>query len=419
MKKITRGILNYYGDNVWVALFLLFIVIILSYSNAVQGHFMMDDHAYILNKQFTPPINEVANVFLQDSNNVFYRPMCRLYNTITYHFFQTNHWRYRLFNIFLFILNGALIFTFIRQLLGKYSLALLTTILYCVHPIHNIAVNYVALPLVPFSICFFLSLILFFHYKKSQSNWIIMGASLFLFFVGILFHEVAILLPVYLFIILLYWKKEPLPNVFKSVLPYLIVGLCYIFLRLYFIDTTMEAIGMVAHNVNKYHLDIFEIISVVIRISSIYCSKLILPLNILGMWHIKPVAGFAAAWILGAVTFVAAVGILFRRLGDGRPATLFLFWFLLGFLPLGFTSFIYPASEATIEPHWFLFSSVGFFAILSIGLIKLKSVLTKKLWMLILCGIIAGSITLTRINNQIWQNEMVPLKGNSIKLLVK
>jgi tetratricopeptide (TPR) repeat protein len=57
---------------------------------------------------------------------------------------------------------------------------------------------------------------------------------------------------------------------------------------------------------------------------------------------------------------------LFFRMSKERPiAQVASLWFLIGFLPLFRTAILYHQNGFMLEPHWFVFSSIGFFLLLA------------------------------------------------------
>lgn len=71
-----------------------------------------------------------------------------------------------------------------------------------------------------------------------------------------------------------------------------------------------------------------------------------------------------------------------------------------------FASFAYfPASEPIVEPHWFYFSSIGFFLIVAKAILELKEKINFRLWAVFLFCLLMGSFVLLRENNTRWKNQ--------------
>lgn len=124
-----RGILK---EN-WKFLLCLVVEIILLYSNAMRGDFVSDDYATILNN---PSIKDISAGF--KGFNVVY-----MSNTIIARLFGVTPIPFHLYSLFLFILACMVVFLFLRVLFGK-KVAMLTTIIFAVHPIHVEAVSWIS-----------------------------------------------------------------------------------------------------------------------------------------------------------------------------------------------------------------------------------------------------------------------------------
>jgi len=137
--------------------YLVAILSFLMYVNTLTLDYALDDRMMIVDNKFTKEgIKGIGKIMTHDAFTGFfgtqkslvaggrYRPFTQVMFAIEYQFFGLNPFMGHLINLLLFMAISVLLFHILRKLLAPYqragwlgSLALLTTLLFVVHPIHT------------------------------------------------------------------------------------------------------------------------------------------------------------------------------------------------------------------------------------------------------------------------------------------
>src|SRR5882672_4749363 len=184
-----------------IAAVVLFGLCCASYSNGLQGEFMIDDYSLIVDNSRIHSLKYAGEVFTGhlSTTDLHYRPLSSLVRICLYQIFKTDAWKYHAFNLFLFFLNCLLIFILIRIVAQDHLIAGMVSALFAVHPINSVMVNYItAHEFLLFAIFMFLSLIFYLKYDDENRKSVYLRASIGCFTVSLLFHEVVIIFPLFL-----------------------------------------------------------------------------------------------------------------------------------------------------------------------------------------------------------------------------
>ncbi|KAF0248391.1 MAG: hypothetical protein FD167_2204, partial [bacterium] len=135
-------------SKVYVPAFLIILLLsLLSFSNIISGEFVADDIFYVVeNESIKSLFNLDIFFYKQSSTRNFinfntYRPTYFFTLAIEYALFGLNPTGYHLVNIFLHAINGFLLYSLTLKYTSKKLLALLTALIFAVHPIHTEAVS--------------------------------------------------------------------------------------------------------------------------------------------------------------------------------------------------------------------------------------------------------------------------------------
>ena len=139
--------------KLWHITIILFSVCLITYGNSLHNDFMIDDVGMILrdtrmhnikfiNYQLVPDVNRNSNME-RVSRDVYYRPVAHVLPLFCYLVFREAPFGYHFVNLVLFFLACLSIFILIKFLFGNKNLALLTSLLFAVHPVNGLFVNYI------------------------------------------------------------------------------------------------------------------------------------------------------------------------------------------------------------------------------------------------------------------------------------
>ncbi len=159
-----------------------------------------------------------------------YRPVQGLYIYLLYHLFGFNPDGYHLAHTALHALNGVLLFFVVYQLGSSRRVAFVASLLYATSPVISLAVFWHAV-VDPLAGCFYLlTLFLWVQYLKNRRRifWVAAFAA---FVLALLSKEIAVFLPLLLFLIE-WWivrRGKPAPNI-RPYLPFIMMLVPYLWL---------------------------------------------------------------------------------------------------------------------------------------------------------------------------------------------
>ena len=368
---------------------------------------MYDDFGVILEKSVIHNLRNITQVFTyadlsQGRHLSHYRPISRIFRIILYHFFKTKVFYYRITNVLLFSISCFLLFILLKKLFYDETMAFISSLLFCVHPINTIPVNYItAHEVMLFDIFAKLSLILFLRFQENPRKAIFYVLSIFFYIISFLTQEIMILIPFYLILILYLLRKNPFKKSIALCLPYCLVTVFYFVLRLNFASLQTN----IFDKIKNFNITFPSYIASISQLIGWYVSKLIIPRGIILIWNINPIKENLFAHNIIFVSAILIVLLLLIYFGKRDIKSFALLWFLLGFLPVSVICFFYPPMGLIIEPHWFFFSCIGFFILLSQFLVFTKLYINKKVWLLFLCALLMFFGIKTREYNVVWRNQ--------------
>ena len=380
---------------------LLAVLCFLAYSNSLHNQFMLDDHVVLFGESGVAELDSSLDMITHYQGQ-FYRPVGHLFLVASHRLFGTDELGYHLANLVLFF-TICLLFFYITQLLFENRLlALLTASLYAVHPINNALVNYITLNVSGFFVvCLQISLILFLLFLR-EGRTSSYGLSLVFLVFGLLSHEMSLMFPVYLFCVLYFLKRFDLRRIVWIGLPYGLICAGYLLFRFYL----FRPIGIYTGGLGGMEVSISRVIATLANLIFWYVSQLLFMGGPLFLWTEEYAAVRVSMTVILSVAVVALfLYLLLVRWKKGLLAFALAF-FAAGFLPLGASSFTYlPAADPIIEPHWFYFSSLGFFLLPAQALVTLKESVRSRIWLLVICLVLAVGVLFVRRSNTLWKDE--------------
>jgi protein O-mannosyl-transferase len=399
--------------NRWVVWGLLSGICFLAYSNSLHNPFMVDDHTifsdvklknikFLLNSFIFPSQDPHQGADFTGSGD-YYRPMAYVISMLTYLAFGDQPFGYHVLNLFLFTLMCFTLYVFIELFFKDRILALVTGILFAVHPINVLFVNYNTSGIHSVRFVFmFLSLIFFLKVLDGSHKNIFYFISLLCFAVTLLCHETSIVLPFYILFVSVFVSGNDVKRAVFKTWPYFLMLLLYLFFRL--LCTRLP--GQLS--INLTHQDPSRLVLTIAAFSKViylYSSKLFFPDVVYLGWNVLLTGKFMFVWTAGLVILLAGWYRLFRADAKGMPffcAT----WMMLGFLPVTVACLASPKLGLIIEPQWLTFSSVGFFLYIAWAGLKLYAGINKRLAWLLFISLLMIFMSITRHNNWIWGDEI-------------
>ena len=327
-----------------------------------------------------------------------YRPLYMLSFAMDYRIWGLNPFGYRLTNVIIHSLNAFLVFFLIYKLFSNYPLALLTSILFCIHPLHTESVCFISgRAELWVSLFTLLSLIFYINYAISLK-----GLSYFLsllsFIFALLSKEAGFLVFVPVFVAILGLKsKIPKNSIIFHFLSFIGIFAIYMILRL----TVLVPMQLPFKSPYPFFWDILNFLRVLIE----YIKLFIFPYSLHIFRSIMPISSFSNADIISPILFLFSLLIITIVSIKRKKYVLLsgISWFILMLLYL--ISFLYYKDFrcVSMEEHWAYLASIGFFLILAYLILTIKR---PKLITIVSIPIVVIYGVLTNINSSHWKEEM-------------
>ena len=384
----------------------LFAVSLLTYRGALQGEFIIEDSVYLLNDEFRVPIDALHTAFAPRPEDNFYRPLTRVYNSLTVALFQENIQWHRLLNILWLALSGALIFALIRSWSSDMRVAVIAAGLFCIHPINSTPVLYLSMPVMPYAVFFLLSMLCFQLSFDARRRMDLLAVSLISFSLSFLVHEITLCLPLYVFLYAWQLCGAGFWMSVRQAVPFGVIALIYLVLRLTFVSNSLDVVGLHGYITAEDGVTFTGLLTTIVRNIALYLSKLFVPEGILWNLRIPDQGRSELLWMILPLLVAVAMFFVFRRRARGNVDLFMLLWFLAGFIMLAATSFVHPSSGIGIEPHWFIASSAGFFGLTARGFLWIRAKgFPERIWKFSLAGLVLYLGFFTNVYSVRWQQQ--------------
>jgi protein O-mannosyl-transferase len=313
-----------------------------------------DDPEYVLNNPHIKSIN------LKDLFGTFYfgnyHPLTMLSYSFEYMNWGFNPAAYHFNNLFLHLFNTVLVFHFVYLLTGKTELktALITSLLFAIHPMHVESVAWVSERKdLLYGLFFILSMIFYLNYLSTENKKFLLFSFLAFLF-SLLSKAQATSLPVVLLAIDFLIKRKYSKNMFFEKIPFFALSLIFGIIAIK-AQQTQAAI-------NPDYYTGFKSLIWGCHSLILYIYKAILPVSLSGV-HPYPVSGlepipnyiYISIPLVLLITFgVYKVSAKYREAGFG-----FIFFIVTIFLVLKFI----PVGDALIAERYSYIPYIGLFFI--------------------------------------------------------
>jgi len=363
--------------------FVLAAGIFLFYAPALFNQFNIDDFLFL--EGFYEPYFQNLGDFFRGTPDQHYTPLTYLITTLLFNVLPHQPVWFHLSNILLFYICCALLFALIKSLSKNQRLAAITATLFALHPVNVIIVDRITFTtsLLFWLACMLAAMLLLWQSLSGNRSkyWL----SLLLFLLALLTLETAVLFPLYAFCLLIFLPpagQRPLPEaavcpsgefvhrVWRQALiktaPFFLLAAAYLILWLRSAGQQADLAAKIA----QIHPSFLEYFSGLSYLIFWYIRILLWPQGIV---FIRNIAFSEGEWFFIPLLIAAAVltAILLRRWGKSLKS-LSVIWFLLGLSILPVAIFAQTAMGLVIEPHWFFFSSIGFFVLAGISWLRLE-----------------------------------------------
>ena len=398
-------------------LLLIAVVAVIIYSNSFNASWHLDDYPSIIENYKIKTLSEGFKNIIFNSRSV-----CDLSFKLNYYFGETDVFGFHIVNIAIHILSAFMVYFLIKLTLerlgnnGYKNLPLAGALLFVAHPIQTQAVTYIVQRYTSLATMFYLmALVLFIKARMNllQRNITFFSKYHFPFYLSSLLcallamrtKEIAVTIPIIFLLydfIFLKKRNRGLRDTLIYLLPYFILLLIILVLRVFFVSPDFAGIG---ESIDRSFKDTARISRIEYAFTSInvvltYIRLLLLPIN-QNIYYIYPISSSVFSnhtylSILFHIGIIISAILIFKK---SRLISFGIFWFYITILV---ESSIIPIRDVIFEHRLYL-PSVGI--VLSIvGLMRLKFEWKRELYTLF--SIIIFIFCIACYNrNIVWQNE--------------
>lgn len=396
-------------------LFLSIVMSVSVYANSFQNGFSLDDWSFIVDNTF---IKDWRNILVFFGKGYFklapgeidlQRPLMTLLFMAEYQIWGLNPLGYHITSIFIHTLNSVAVFYLIFRLThGNYLKAVITSLIFAVHPIHTEAVNAINFREDILVTLFYLtSILLFLKGLQSAMKGALFVMAVCTYIFALMSKEMALTLPIMIFLIHRCMLRS-VSEVFKEKWFYaclFAVTFLYItFLTL--LDFPLNKGIPESPGIFRYSLSLPMIIGVI----SDYLRLLLFPINLNVLYDFpRYVSLLLPGAAISGILLILLVLLGFHQMRRNPVIGLFVLWFFVTIIPV---SNIIPIYDAVAERYLYL-PSIGPIALLSGSITYLehyKRGCAAFLLVLLLCLY----STLTIEKNKDWKDDY-SLWKNAVK----
>lgn len=378
-------------NQIVICFFIIVFLALAAYSSSLDNGFVnWDDPSYVIDNY------SIRSLSPQNLLRLFTRPQSSYYAllvffsyAIEYHFFALNPYAYHLTNLLFHIFNSLLVFVIIFLLCKKITVALITAILFAIHPLHVESVAWITERKDVLCALFFLfSLLLYIKFTenlnsnnkpliaKRRKKRMFYLFSLICFLMALLSKPMAVTLPLVLLLIDYYTLHNPngakvvsLPEINSELkltatrnrfirnsilnkIPFFVLSIVFGFIAL----SLQKSAGTIR---SAFYLDPLPHILTALRNFVFYPIKLLLPFKLSAYYPYPPVINlFLTPFMLPAIIVITTL-LIVSRCRKNNPGLLFgLGFYSITILP---TLQLVPVGNVIFADRFSYLPSIGLF----------------------------------------------------------
>lgn len=386
--------------------FLLFLICAVTYSKSLLYDFVLEDKDLIVNNPYLKDPRYLGKILTTDMYDLayegakpnYYRPVEIISFMIDYKLWKLNPFGYHLSNLLIHFLNSTLAYVIIFLLFGNALIAIISSLLFCLHPINIAAVVFITgrsdLLAALFILSAFLCTILLLKRHRKWRFFLIPIALCAL--LAMLSRENAVFIPPGIFLVSLFIKGDVKRKIVCFVSAALMLSLALYF-RIEFLH-----IPLARHDFMPMPLFLKGINFLYIIISFVYL--LIMPVNLYLMHISAPIVNLLdmRAWIIPVVIFAIPVFCFIKR--RNKILIFGILWFLIFSSQIFFLMAAFSDKKISMYEHWVYLASLGIYVIAA-NLFYLGTKRNKTAGYSLLIVILLALNILTQVNYSYYKDD--------------
>jgi len=396
MQKSSRELKSLYFP------LLLLVICVISHALILNHSFMIDDSFYQNDKETLKLYPHFIDFFTQDQST-HYIPLNFLLNVSLFHLIKQPLPLYWL-NIVLFYLDGLLLFYFIRLISKSTPAALLTSIIFCIHPMSSEIIQHITFNIILIQMALLeVSLITLYKYHQSdKKHFSYYLTSLTAFFLALFCQENTLLFPLYAAALLFLLTATSPTKIIKTLIPYILLDLLLVILWLLNASHTANFI----QNWHTSQLTFWNWSTNFFRLAAWYLKNLFFPQNIVFEYSLIPANNLSCLWNIVPWGILTGITLLILFYFKKSIESFALIIFLTGFIYAVPASLAHPEIGLVFEPHWVYFSSIGFFLFIVLLLLELNGHIFRIIYVVLISFILMSLLISTQRLHISSKNEL-------------
>lgn len=355
----------------WILIFFVLFLTFASFAPSLQNGFVdIDDEAYVVH-------NEGIRTFsLQSMYELFthyiyrnYHPLTFVTFSVEYHFFGLEAFFYHLDNILLHVVDTLLVMGFVYLLTSHFYLALLTGLLFGIHPFQVESVAWISCRKnVLYALFYLLSLISYVMYVKKQSSKCYYFSLIF-FLLSLLSKQLAVTLPFVLLAIDFYVKRALSDKkIWREKGPFFILSAIFGIVTIYFAQIAGGFPNIPLYSLSdKIFLSTYAL--------CLYVIKSVFPFELSCMYpFISKTNGFYPWTVYLSLPLLLALSVCIIK----SQSRLLIFGFIFFFINIFITLNVVAMYDSLMYDRYFYIPSIGIFMIMAYLLTKVSEATTQK-----------------------------------------
>jgi protein O-mannosyl-transferase len=341
----------------------------------LYGKFLFDDNLLIENNALIRSLSNFFKFFTSSSEtgaglvSNFYRPLQQVVYAVIYKFFVLQPLMYHAFSVAIHIINSFLLFLFLGALEFSYVGAILSALIFLIHPVQCEAIAYISGVADPLGFMFLMLGILIFiklYKEPNKSPVFVLFSSALCFVLALLSKEsTVIFFPIIIVLSIYFWKKSSKKQKSFTItlnIFFCILLLLYLFLKFKVLNFS-GTIGLTQAQ-NIYTQNISVRLITFINILWEYVKLLLYPMH---LYLEKPYEGYvtllSARGIFGIVLILSSMFFMLKSFFREKKIVFLGIGFV--FIPLIPVSGIIPINAMYLE-HWLYFPLIGICVLLAL-----------------------------------------------------
>lgn len=347
-----------------VSVILLFIAVLMSYSNIFQNEFAWDDFYFIRDNIHIRDAKNIPTFFAEPSTGYLYRPLRSIFYTLNYNLWKLNILGYHLNSLLLHFAVTTLFYFITLKITEKFALSFITSLFFAVHPIHTERITNMTAAFDVYGILFLL-LALFFYIKSSKENKKYAFFSITFYLLALFSSEEAITLIPLLILYDIFNDRINLQNVkllLKKYIPFVIVTIAYLIIRFFIVQR-------IGRGEIYFEQSFFGTLLTTIKIFVQYMRILFFPIDLTIERVVRFEASILSIPFLFSLIVLILLFIFFIKSYNKREIMFFsIGWFFVTLLPF---SNLVPQLTIMADRYLYL-PSYGFCLLLALLILKIK-----------------------------------------------